>query len=61
MCNSMRKPTGSSGIDDFTAKFQAPTRSLHALEEGYTFEDSDDEYQVMENTQMMYMILNGSH
>ena len=51
MCNSMRKPTGTSGIDDFTAKCQALNRSLYALEEGDTFGDSDDEDQVMENTQ----------
>ena len=52
MCNSMRKPTGSSGIDDFTAKCQALNRSLYALEEGDTFGDSDDEDEVMENTQI---------
>ena len=33
MCNSMRKPTGSSGIDNFTAKCQALNRSFYALEE----------------------------
>ena len=43
----MRKPTGSSGIDDITAKCQALNSSLYTLEEGDTFGDSDDEDQVM--------------
>ena len=43
MCESMRKPTGSSGIDDFTQKCQTLYRSLAAIEEGDTFGDSDDE------------------
>ena len=43
MYNSMRKPTGSSSIDDFTAKCQALNQSLYALEEGDTIGNSDDE------------------
>ena len=42
MCNSMRKPTGSSGVDDMTAKCQHLNRSFHQIEEGDTFGDSDD-------------------
>ena len=48
----MRKPTGSLGIDDFTAKCQTLNRNLYAFEEGDTFGDSDDEDEVMENTQL---------
>jgi len=43
MCESMRKPTGSLGIDDFTQKRQTLYRSLAAIEEGDTFGDSDEE------------------
>jgi hypothetical protein len=43
MCDKMRKPTGSSGIDDFTQKCQTLYRSLASLEEGDTFGGSEDE------------------
>ena len=39
----MRKPTGSSGVDDMTAKCQHLNRTLHQIEEGDTFGDSDSE------------------
>jgi len=67
MYNSMRKPTGSSGIDDLTAKWQALNRSLYALEEGYMFGDSDDDddevmetlnYQTMTAAQMIPLTFN---
>ena len=48
MCNSMRKPTGSSGIDDMTAKCQSLQRSLYQIEEGDTFGDEMDEEDVSE-------------
>ena len=43
----MRKPTGSSGIDDMTAKSQSLQRSLHQIEEGETFGDEMDEEEVL--------------
>ena len=43
MCNGMKKPTGSSGIDDFTAKCQTLNRALFSIEEANTFGDSEDE------------------
>jgi cobalamin biosynthesis protein CobT len=43
MCNNMRKPTGSSGIDDFTAKCQSLNRNLYQIEEGEAFGDENDE------------------
>jgi len=44
MCNSMRKPTGSSG-DDMTSKCQALNRNLFQMEEEDVFGESDeDEY-----------------
>ena len=43
MCNQMKKPTGSSGVDDFTAKCQSLHRSLFSMEEGTTFGDDSDE------------------
>jgi len=46
MCNSMRKPTDSSGIDDMTAKSQSLQRSLHQIEEGDTFGDEMDQEKV---------------
>ena len=42
MCYHM-KPTGSSGVDDFTAKCQSLHRSLFSMEEGTTFGDDSDE------------------
>ena len=48
MCNSMRKPTGSSGIDDMTAKSQSLQRSLHQIEEGDTFGDEMEKDEVSE-------------
>ena len=48
MCNSMRKPTGSSGIDDMTAKSQSLQRSLHQIEEGDTFGDELEDDEVFE-------------
>jgi hypothetical protein len=39
----MRKPTGSSGIDDFTAKCQSLNRNLYQIEEGEAFGDDNDE------------------
>ena len=45
MCNSMRKPTGSSGVDDITAKCQHLNRTFHQIEEGDTFGDSDSELE----------------
>jgi len=44
----MRKPTGSSGIDDMTAKCQSLQRSLHQIEEGDTFGDEMEEGEVSE-------------
>ena len=45
----MRKPTGSSGQDDFTQKCQTLHRQLFAMEEGDTFGDSsgDEEEEVI--------------
>jgi hypothetical protein len=43
MCYGMKKPTGSSGIDDFTAKCQTLNRALFSIEEANTFGDSDEE------------------
>jgi hypothetical protein len=40
MCNGNKKPTGSSGTDDFTVKCQALARELYRREEGETFGDS---------------------
>jgi len=48
MCNSMRKPTGSSGIDDMTAKSQSLQRPLHQIEIGDTFGDEMEEGEVSE-------------
>ena len=45
MRNSMRKPTGSSGVDEMTAKCQHLNRTFHQIEEGDTFGDSDDELE----------------
>ena len=45
----MRKPTGSSGSDDVTAKCQTLNRSLHQIEEGDTFGDSDFEDEVSDD------------
>ena len=39
----MRKPTGSSGIDDFTAKCQSLNRNLYQIEEGEAFGDDKNE------------------
>ena len=44
----MRKPTGSSGIDDMTAKSQSLQHSLHQIEEGDTFKDEIEEDEVSE-------------
>ena len=41
MCNSMRKPTGSSGVDHMTAKYQHLNRTFHKIEEVDTFGDSE--------------------
>jgi len=49
MCNNMRNPTGSSGSDDVTAKWQTLNRSLHQIEEGDTFGDSDFEDEVSDD------------
>ena len=38
----MRKPTGSSGIDDMTAKCQFLQRSLHQIEEVLDEMDEDE-------------------
>ena len=43
MCYGMKKPTGSSGVDDFTAKCQALNRTFFSMEEANTFGDSDEE------------------
>ena len=43
MCYGMKKPTGSSGVDDFTAKCQTLNRTLFSMEEANTFGDSDEE------------------
>jgi len=43
MCNSGRKPTGSSGLDDLTQKCQALHRALFQKEEGDAFGDSDED------------------
>jgi hypothetical protein len=43
----MRKPTGSSGIDDMTAKSQSLQRSLHQIE-GDTFGDEMEDDEVSE-------------
>ena len=45
MCNSMRKPTVSSGIDDMTAKCQSLQRSLYQED---TFGDKMDDEVVSE-------------
>ena len=50
MSNSMRKQTGSSGIDDITAKCQSLQRSLHQIEEGDTFGDEMEEDEVFEES-----------
>ena len=39
----MKKPTGSSGIDDFTTKCQTLNRGLFSIEEANTFGDSEEE------------------
>ena len=44
----MRKPTGSSDIDDMTAKSQSLQRSLHQIEEGDTFGDEMEDDEVSE-------------
>ena len=44
----MRKPTGSSGINDMTAKSQCLQRSLHQIEEGDTFGDELEDDEVFE-------------
>ena len=38
----MKKPTGLSGVDDFTAKCPSLHRSLFSMEEGTTFGDNSD-------------------
>jgi len=43
MCDRMKKPTGSSGIDDFTAKCQTLNCALFSIKQANTFDDSDDE------------------
>ena len=43
MCNNTRKPTGSSCIDDFTAKCQSLNRNLHQIEEGAFGDDNDED------------------
>ena len=48
MCNSMRKPTGSSGVDDMTAKCQSLHRFLYQIEEADSFGDEMDEDDVSE-------------
>ena len=48
MCNSMGKPTGSSEIDDMTAKSQSLQRSLYHIEEGDTSGDKMEEDEVSE-------------
>jgi len=42
----MKKPTGSSGIDDFTAKCQTLNRALISIEEANTFGDSEDDDEI---------------
>ena len=39
----MCKSTGSSGIDNFTAKCQSLNRNLYRIEGGETFGDDNDE------------------
>ena len=46
----MRKPTGSSSVDDMTAKCQHLNRTFHQIEEGDTFGDSDDELEAYAET-----------
>jgi len=41
LCNSMLKPTGSSGVDEIIAECHTLNKSLYALKEGDTFGDSD--------------------
>jgi hypothetical protein len=55
----MRKPTGSSGQDDFTQKCQTLHRQLFAMEEGDTFGDSseDEEEEVILQNQIHRMTL----
>ena len=49
MCNNMRKITDSSGSDDVTKKCQTLNRSLHQMEEGDTFGNSDFEDEVSDD------------
>ena len=42
---AQRKSTGSSGVDNMTAKCQHLNRTFHQIEEGDTFGDSYDELE----------------
>ena len=57
MCNNMRKPTGSFGIDDFTAKCQ----SLNQIEEGEAFGDENDEDPDFQDDHISYAVMIDQH